>query len=153
MSAIARSYKIDKVQLPQGLAILERKEYKEFWKFMETFEVATLPYSGYVLAAVIPFMRTKGIRLPNAGNGALLSDAQRKQLGVVACGNATEYQSAGDDIAGLQTSDAELQKYYAELYEHDWDEAATAMHQGFAFILQGIRSLNSEDELLIFSIL
>jgi len=50
-------------------------------------------------------------------------------------------------------TDEELQQYYGELYGTDWDQAATAMRSGFAFIRQGIGSLSSGDELLIISVL
>jgi hypothetical protein len=49
----------------------------------------------------------------------------------------------------MQATDADLRQYYGELYATDWDQAAAAMRSGFAFIEQGIRSLNSDDELLI----
>jgi hypothetical protein len=152
MSAIASAHKITEAELAHALAVLDRRGYPEFWKLLGTYQIGTLPYSGYVLAAVIPFAQQKGIQLPSARNGALFSDVQRKQLGVVACGNAAEYESVAKSIAQLQATDAELRQYYNELYAHDWDEASSAMRQGFSFIQQGIRALNADDELLIFSI-
>ena len=153
MSAIASSYKMTEGQLSERLGMLDRNEHKNFWEFMRSCQVGTLPYSGYVLGALIPFVQSKGIQFPSARNNPLLSDSQRKQLGIVACGKAGDYQNVANGLAGLQVTDVELRKYYAELYGHDWDEAPATMRQGFAFILQGIESLKSRDELLIFSVL
>lgn len=152
VSAIATSYKITEASLAQGLELLNGNEYQKFWAFMKTHEVSTLPYSGYVLAAVIPFVQQRGIELPNARRVTLLSNGVAKRLGILVGGQAADYQVAAKSLAELQATDSELRQYYNDLYGHDWDEAATAMREGFAFIQQGIKSLNSEDELLMFSI-
>ena len=151
MSAVASAYKTTEAQLSEALSLRNQKQYQRFWEVFRTYEIATLPYSGYVLAAVIPFAQSKGIDLPTAC-GTALSEADRAQLGVVACGKPVDYESVARGIAQLQVTDPELRQYYADLYTHDWDEAAKAMRHGFAFIQQGIEALNSGDQLLIFLI-
>ena len=91
VSAIATSYKITEKALSEGLELLNRNEHEKFWQFMEAYEVATLPYSGYVLAAVIPFAQLKGVELPSGQGTAAISDSQQRQLGMVACGNRTGF--------------------------------------------------------------
>jgi len=73
-------------------------------------------------------------------------------LRIIACGKAADYENTAKALDDLQATDAELAQYYAELYQHKWDEAATAMWEGLAFVQRGIRSLNSDDEILIFRI-
>lgn len=152
MSAVASAYKLAPTQFLEALKLLDTNRHVEFWKCLKSYEIGTLPYSGYVMAAVIAYARRKGIVLPDGRRPATLSSIQRKELGIVACGVADDYRDAAKAIAVVEATDQELRQYYSELYAHDWQEAATAMRQGFAFILQGIHALNSGDELLIFSI-
>jgi len=64
MSAIASAYKITEDALLQACDLLKREKHQEVWKFLGTHEVGTLPYSGYVLAAVIPFAEQRGLKFP-----------------------------------------------------------------------------------------
>lgn len=152
MSVIASAYKLAPPQLLDALKLLDTNRHDDFWKRLKSHEIGILPYSGYVMAAVIAYARRKGIVLPDGRRLATLSSIQRKELGIVACGVADDYRDAAKAIAVVEATDQELHQYYNELYAHDWQEAATAMRKGFAFILQGIQALNSDDELLMFSI-
>jgi len=63
-----------------------------------------------------------------------------------------DYEIVAKGISELDVTDAELGQYYARLYSHNWDEASTAMRRSLQFIQQGIESVKSDSELLIFSI-
>src|SRR5262245_36920489 len=149
MSAIASSYKITEARFLEVRKVLDRNGLEEVWELLATCRIGTLPYSGYVLAAVIPFAQARGIKLPITES---VSDEERKQLGIVGCGTARDYHVVAKGLSALDVTDAELGQYFAKLYAQEWDEAATAMRRGFQFIQEGIESLSSDSELLIFSI-
>ena len=152
MSSIASAFKTTEQELSRVLQSIAKKDYASLREFRNACEIGTLPYSGYVLAAVIPFLAERGIQLPCGERIASLSDAARKQMRIVVCGRLADFESVADRISGLQATDDELRNYYKNLYEHDWDEAANAMRDGIAFIDRGIRALNSDEELLVFTI-
>jgi hypothetical protein len=147
MSAIASAYKLSGSEVQQAKMFLDQNDAKGFWRFMMEHEMMTFPYTGDVLGAVIPFLRERGIALPKPGPALL--DGVR---GVVVAGRAADFQGVSLGLSQLEVSDGALREYYRELYEHDWEEAALAMREGFAFIQRAIAAINEEDEMAVLSI-
>jgi hypothetical protein len=146
MSMIAGAHKLDSLSVEDATKFLEQNDTKAFWRLMGDHEMMTFPYSGYVLAAVIPFLGTRGVNLPKP-NPEVFVQAN----GILLAGTANDYKSASLALSQLEATDDELRKYYRELYEHDWEEAAGAMREGFAFLQRAIGAINSEDELVVIS--
>lgn len=152
MSAIASAYRLDDASLAKAVSLMRGNEWSKLWNFMKSYEVETLAYSGYVLAAAIPFVQQKGIVLPKREDLAILSSTDRKTLGLVALGNAVDYAAAAQGLANLSATNDELRQYYEQLYEHEWDQSAVAMREAFSFLERAIKSVKSSQALLLLMI-
>ena len=149
MSTIAAVYRIDIPSLTSAVGLWDQKKYAEFWEVMASCEPFSFPYSGYVLGAAIAFANSRGVKLPQKTDLQILSSEHRKAIGLLAMGNAADFAPAASGLADLRATDPEFRRFYNDLYDHDWDEAATAMREGFSFLERAIRTIEFTDDLLL----
>ena len=152
MSAVASAYKMEANALARASTLIAHNEYDKLWDLMKIHRVATLSYSGIVLAAAIPFLGERGIAFPKREDLSVFSTRDRETIGLIALGNADDYTFAARDLASLSVTNDELRQYYMQLYGDEWDQAATAMREAFSFLGRAMKSVEFSQDLLLIAI-
>jgi hypothetical protein len=146
MSQLALGYIVPPESIGQLSELATAQKYAEFWKSIQlvgTQVQPSYPYSGYVVAVLLPFLSDKGIDLPMNLDTAGLRALAGADLGLLACADGKDAKDALDSLSQCKPDVAEMAHYFAEFTGEDWDEGGKAMKEAREFVEHGLESVRN----------
>jgi hypothetical protein len=155
VSAIASFTKLPKASIDalRNAAIPQRRLFGKkdvYWDFVQQHgvEVANYPWSGYVIAAVIPYLAEKhGIDFSSGMDdlGTFLSETRRSSFIPLTHGDKEKYlQQLGQEFA-----ESDLRDYYNNLMGANEADIGPAMRDGILAIKHALGALDEGSFVLL----
>ncbi|HEY9789356.1 MAG TPA: hypothetical protein V6D22_03085 [Candidatus Obscuribacterales bacterium] len=148
MSQLALGYIVPPELIAPLSELASAKKYAEFWKSIQAAGTAVhpaYPYSGYVVAVLLPFLSDKGIDLPMNLETAPLRALAGADVGLLACADGKDAKDALDSLSKCKLDVEEMAHYFAEFTGEDWDDSGKAMTEARRFVEHGLESVRDLD--------
>jgi hypothetical protein len=156
VSAIASFTKLPKssIEALRAAAIPKKRLFGSpkdvYWDFVREHgvEVAKYRWSGYVMAAVIPYLTEKhGINLSSelSDLGSFLSEQRRSSFFPLTLKDKEMYLQQ----LGQEFPESELRDYYNKLFEADDSGVGAAMKDGILAIKQALGAVDGDSFVLL----
>jgi hypothetical protein len=148
MSLIASVFAVPTSALPDLQGHLKAGDWKTFWNQLQTFEVSVAyPYSGYVVAVAVEYLRELGIELPVSDDPEMRDLIE--QCDAVACTTRPGMIATVSAIAGASVSEAALHACWRDFSGDGNVEAVAAMQAALNWLRDAFAASQGSDWCII----